>query len=356
MRVLTIGSDRTVLDPASRAGKRVRTYAQCFEASHIIVFSRASQGLSEVKDGSLEVYPTNSLSRLLYVTDAVRIGKKLPKPGVISVQDPFESGLVGLMLAKYFAVPLHVQIHTDLFSPAFRRSILNKVRMHIARRVLSYASGIRVVSERTKRDVLEHFNVDAPISVLPIFVDIERFKNAQAPVELTARFSQYKTACLVVSRLEAEKNVSLAVDAFARAYIPDSCLIILGEGSERRSLERLAKERGVQSSVFFEGDTDSAPYYQLADIVLVPSKYEGYGMVIVEALAAGVPVLSTDVGVAREVGAAVVAQQDFSIALQTWSTQGPRTGVLHSYPYQTEKEYIQRYCEDVIDTARTAKA
>jgi glycosyltransferase involved in cell wall biosynthesis len=74
---------------------------------------------------------------------------------------------------------------------------------------------------------------------------------------------------------------------------------------------------------------------------LVTSAYEGYGMVIVEALSAGVPVLSTDVGIAREAGA-VIAQGNYADALISWLA-GPRVrGVLKVGSYKDEREYVTR--------------
>ena len=70
-------------------------------------------------------------------------------------------------------------------------------------------------------------------------------------------------------------------------------------------------------------------------------------MVIVEALAAGKPVLSTDVGIARDAGAIVAPTEGFADALAKWFTNGPRTGTLRSYPYQDLTAYVKAYCGDI---------
>ena len=108
----------------------------------------------------------------------------------------------------------------------------------------------------------------------------------------------------------------------------------------------------VESRVFFEGARDAALYYALADLILVPSKYEGYGLVIVEALAAGKPALSTDVGIAREAGAIVTSEQNFATDLTRWFESGPRAGGLKNYPYKNFEEYVRAYCGDVLAAAR----
>ena len=184
--------------------------------------------------------------------------------------------------------------------------------------------------------------------MLPIFVDIERFRTIRADPALDARFAKFPTKLLVVSRLEREKNVALAMRSFAYAAPLNACLIIVGDGGERTALEKLARDEGLTGRAFFEGERDAAPYYLFVDLVLVPSRYEGYGLVIVEALAAGKPVLSTDVGIAREAGAIVTTSEKFAERLAQWFKNGSRTAELKNYPYKGFDEYVRAYCEDVL--------
>ncbi len=346
MKVLTIGSDRSLFVPQSESAKRQIAYSTHFENLDIIVFSlRSQQCVPRTLATGLHVYPTNSRSRLWYGFDAIRIARRLPKPEVISAQDPFEAGLVALCIARMLRVPLHVQVHTDLYAPAFREhSLLNRIRLHIARFVLPRATRIRVVSPRIKHSLLATGYRLPAISILPIFVDTERFRSAK-PGELTHRFRAFKTKILVVARLESEKNVALAINSFKHAAPKDACLIIVGEGSERARLEHLKTER-----IFFESAQDPAPYYALADLVLVTSTYEGYGLTIIEALAAGKPVLSTDVGIASEAGALIA--RDLASGVRTWFQSGPHKGILRNYPYESFESYVKDYCDDIAATKK----
>jgi glycosyltransferase involved in cell wall biosynthesis len=95
--------------------------------------------------------------------------------------------------------------------------------------------------------------------------------------------------------------------------------------------------------VFFEGWQDPAAYYQLASLVLVPSVYEGYGMVVAEAHAADVPVLATDVGIARESGAMISSPEKFAEALAQWFAGTLQEGEVVQYPYTTKAEYMAAY-------------
>ncbi len=349
MRVLQIGADRSkrgILFPGSPAWKRQEAYAKEFGNLDIIGFSLKEDGATEQSAGPLAIHPTNSSSKLLWGLDALRMARQLPRPDVVSVQDPFETGLAALLIARRWGVPLHIQVHTDFLSPEYARlSLLNRLRVCIAGFVLRRAARVRVVSERIKNSIERRYRITAPISVLPIFVDIAKFQNAQPLTDFSDDHitnSAYKI--LVVSRDAPEKNIRLAVEAFRKAAPQNACLILIGDID--------AGYISTRDRIYGMGRADPERYYKSADLVLVPSKYEGYGLVIVEALAAGKPVISTDVGIAREAGAIVTTPEKFADTLAEWFRSGPREGHLRGYPYKSLDEYVRAYCRDIIACAR----
>ena len=121
----------------------------------------------------------------------------------------------------------------------------------------------------------------------------------------------------MVSRLEPEKQINLAIKALADLMIKSGNigLVIVGAGSEERNLVSLVSELKLSNYVKFEGWQENiATYYKTADLFLVTSRYEGYGLTIIEAKACGLPIVSTNVGVAREAGAIIVEEQPGVIA------------------------------------------
>ena len=348
MNVLQIGSDVSIFQSHSPAHARIGAYGRMFGDLHMIVFSLKKQRLPRTRIGlETNVYPTASVSRFLYIIDAIRIARIIPDIDVVSVQDPFEIGIAGWLIARMRKIPLHVQVHTDFLSDGYgQHSLRNKIRVKIASFILPRAARVRVVSEKIRSGIEERYHLPIPVMILPIFTDVARFRDREADPALAHRFRHFSKKLLIVSRLESEKNVSAAIDAFTAAP-QDACLIILGEGSERMRLEKRAHKNGLSSRVFFEMG-DPAAYYKLADLLLVPSFYEGYGLVIIEALAAGKPVLSTDVGIAREAGAIVTTEDKFADALADWFENGPRTGELRNYPYANFEEYVRAYCDDIM--------
>ncbi|KKU85155.1 MAG: Glycosyltransferase, partial [Parcubacteria group bacterium GW2011_GWA2_47_9] len=118
------------------------------------------------------------------------------------------------------------------------------------------------------------------------------------------KFPEFDKTILMVSRLTSEKNVGLAIDAMAEVLKkhPKAGLIIVGDGPEREALELKTKSYKLQANVKFKGwQNDTAPYYKGADIFLLTSWYEGWGMSAVEAMRYGAAVVMDDVGLAGEV-------------------------------------------------------
>lgn len=356
-RVVVVGTETAVFQEGSPVRERILAYTKCLASTDIIVMCGKKFEKEQVRE-HVALYPTNSRTRFMRIFNAIRIGKKLPRADVVTAQDPFETGLAGFFIARALGARLHVQIHTDFLSPHFARlSLVNRCRALLARFVLSRADRVRVVSERIAQSLkTKNYTLKTNPTALPIFVDISAIRAATPSPDLVNRFSKFKTRLLVVSRLEPEKNVTLAVSAFAKSAPKDACLIIVGDGREQTALKRQAQNLGVMGRVFFEGKQDPAAYYALADLVLVTSRYEGYGLVIVEALAAKKPVLSTDVGIARQQGAIVASSEKFADALREWFASGPREARLTSYPYPDFEAYVHAYCADIEAAASTKVA
>jgi glycosyltransferase involved in cell wall biosynthesis len=365
-----ISTDRGMFDPASAVSKRTLAYSESEKVSGIdvIIFSLRKQKF-QMRELSphLRLYPTNSRSRWFYVRDALKLARLLFARGeefdLVTTQDPFETGLVGARVAREFAKPLQVQVHTDFLSPYFKRvSLLNRLRVRIATGVLPRASSIRVVSQKIKSSIEREYRPTVPIDVLPVFVDATRFAHLEKDHNyLEEKYPKANIFALIVSRLEKEKNVALAIDIFAQVSnkYPTTALIVVGEGSLRKELERKVIGLGLQERVYFEGwATDPSRYFQSADIFLNTSYYEGFGMTLLEAKLAGLCTVTTDVGITGELageGFAVTAVGDrvaFKSALDNFLSQPDLRLTTHiNAPTQiegllsTQEAYVASYVE-----------
>ncbi len=100
---------------------------------------------------------------------------------------------------------------------------------------------------------------------------------------------------LTVGSLKDQKNHSLLLRAFARTPGTRSRLMLLGQGENEGILRAVASDLGISDRIIFAGfHRDPSPFYATADLFVLSSDYEGFGNVIVEALACGCPVVSTD--------------------------------------------------------------
>jgi len=311
-----ISRDAGILEEGSDVQKRMAEYGALADELHIVVFNQALNVKSQTVKISSNVwaYPTNSRNKWFYIRDAYVVAKQIIAPRspllatswIVTTQDPFETGIVGLLVARKYRLPLQLQIHTDLFSPYFKNeSVINRVRVCIAKFLIPRAPCIRVVSERIKRSLISHFKLHASrIVVLPIFVDVQKIKDAPVKTDLHKKYPQFDFVALMASRFTREKNIPMAISAMVEVVKrhPKAGLIIVGSGPEESRLKLLATHCSLLSHVVFEPWTDDlASYYKTADVFVLTSHYEGYGRTVLEAEAGGCPVIMTDVGIAGEI-------------------------------------------------------
>lgn len=308
VKILSIGSDKNLFKENSAVRLRIIEYGSFVEELHIVVFSKKNFSNTQIAK-NIFLYPTNSSSKWFYPFDAVKIGKKIineKERWLITVQDPFEAGLAGFLIKRKSGVPLHLQIHCDFLSPYFaQESLLNKIRVWLAKFLLSKTDKIRVVSERIMKSLISQFS-NFPISrvsILPIFVDVKKIQEDSIKINLHEKYSQFNFIILIASRLVRVKNICLAIEAMSEVIksYPKTGLIIVGDGKEEESLRSKVKNLKLLNNIIFESwNNDLSSYYKTADLFLLISNHEGYGMATIEAMAAGCPLIMTDVGCAGE--------------------------------------------------------
>jgi len=321
MKLLMISTDRKIFEEGSAVRLRMAEYARNFDEMHIIVFSPSSYREIFISSNCW-AYPTRSRSKWLYPLDAIRLGRFIiSRRGIteITCQDPFLTAMAGISLKNQFNIPLEIQVHTDIGSPYFTKSFGNRLRKSLALSYLWRADLIRVVSKKIKEYLIGTLGIpEVAVEVRPISVDTVKIKDSPIlpAADLRITNPQFSDIVLMASRLEREKNIQLAIKAWPAVLekIPTAGLLIVGSGSEGTALSNLVEKLGLSKSIVFEKWADQATlmsYYKTASLFLNTSWYEGYGMTLVEAKSAGCLVVSTDVGVAREIGA-VITSFDFA--------------------------------------------
>ena len=306
MEIVTLSIGRNILKSGSRDRLRMALYARHMDAFHIVVLTRRTHGYSEVvHEGNLHLYPTNSRSRLMMLIDAFRSTVGILRNGnthvrTLTAQDPLELGVLSYLTSKYTKTPYTVQVHGDYYSDAWTEgSITRRLRRRVIPFVLRHAQKVRVVSERIRASLIRIGVPDTKIHVLPIRPELDVFRTAGEHKQLPEAFT-----VLTASRLAPEKNIPLLIHAFALLHkkYPEVRLRIAGEGEEQSRIETCIKRLRLEDAVTLIPWTHSIAYEMAnAHVFALASLHEAYSLVLIEALATGTPVVTTDVGCVGEV-------------------------------------------------------
>ena len=200
--------------------------------------------------------------------------------------------IVGGFAARRAKLPYLFTVHNLL-------PRLNVVQSVILLELARKAARVIAVSEAVANTLQAVGLSYQKIAVVPNGVDLSRFEHPESsgPFRAANGFSADDRILLAVGRLAPEKGFDVLIEAFAsfQARVPNVCLVIAGDGPDGPHLKAQAEALGER--VRFVGYTaDTVPLYRAADIIVAPSRQEGQGIVPLEAMAAGRPVVASRVG------------------------------------------------------------
>ena len=299
MKILNLSLDKSILDKNSKTSTRVVEYGNLADRYIIVV---PDKDYKEIRlSEKVFVYGSGGNNKIFQLINVYRTAKKLLKSekfDVITVQDQYYLALVGRILAKKFKIGLELQIH------GFEK--YSGLRKIIADFAIPRASAIRCVSQRLKRQLVRDFVVkEEKITVAPICSNLK----SQISNLKSKKFKNDKFVFLTVGRLVAVKNISLQIRAMAKLVESEKSKVeskkielwIVGDGPEKSNLKSKISKLKLENNVKLLGwQNDTDKFYSQADVFLLTSDYEGWGMVAVEAANYGLPIIMTDVGCAGE--------------------------------------------------------
>jgi glycosyltransferase involved in cell wall biosynthesis len=245
---------------------------------------------------------------------------------VVHVQTPFVAHYAGIELARRLGVPVVESYHTYFehylhhYVPALPRALLQ----YVARRfTVSQCHQVNAVISPSGQmaEALRAYGVSTAIEVLPTGLPPGRFAPGNgARFRLRHGIASQRPIALFVGRVAHEKNIDFLIRMLPqlRSLVPDILLVIAGEGPALGHCRQLVEQLGLAASVHFVGymdrDTELLDCYRAADTFVFASRTETQGLVLLEAMAQGTPVVSTavmgTVDVLSGAGGAVVVPED----------------------------------------------
>ncbi len=272
MQVVMVSYDRDLLDQTSATYARVSSIAGSGVTTKFVVMQGRIFG---------------------NILKGIRLAKRFPGRTIVTAQDPFAAGLVGFLISRWTNSPLEIQEHGDFYSGAWaRESLKNRMLSWFGYHILRRAERVRAVSERVKDDLIRRQIFAGKIDVIPVSqilpnypISFDRKKLDNFRIVVPCRFVKQKglDTLLKAARILKDRNVAFSIQ-------------IVGAGPLENQLKQQIDRDSLRDIVFLRPWQDPSTLWKDADMFVLASNYEGWGRTIVEAMAAGIPIVTTDVG------------------------------------------------------------
>jgi glycosyltransferase involved in cell wall biosynthesis len=225
-------------------------------------------------------------------------------PDVIHSQHPLWMGDLAITIAHELRVPLVFTFHTryDEYAQSYvpiAAELASKVAEEVVKRYMRQCTHIVAPTPMIRDLILREYQVDKPVSVVPSPVDLTRYENKDSR-RIRQEFGLDKYEVLLyIGRLAKEKGLELLINAFAMVIAdrPQARLMLVGDGPYRRALEGQVQRFGLSRQVIFTGvipHEEIPDYAAAADLFVFTSLTDTQGLVLVEAMAAGLPVIAVE--------------------------------------------------------------
>jgi N-acetyl-alpha-D-glucosaminyl L-malate synthase BshA len=198
---------------------------------------------------------------------------------------------------------IHVPIVTTLHGTDITLVGKNQAYEPVVSFSIDQSEGVTAVSEFLKKATYDNFNVNKEIRVITNFVDLDRFRRQDKDHFRKLITSGGQKVLIHTSNFRKVKRIGDVIKTFAhvRQHIP-ARLLMVGDGPERNRAEEMCRELRLCDDIYFLGSQNAVEeIYAIGDLFLLPSENESFGLSALEAMACGVPVISSNSGGLPEV-------------------------------------------------------
>lgn len=232
---------------------------------------------------------------------------------LVHIQTPFIAHHIGVRLARALGIPCIETYHTFFeeylfhYVPFVPKKWMRALARYFTRRQCNAVDSV-IVPSTAMRDVLQRYGVTRPVQIIPTGMELQKFTGCNGPAFRQKYHIDAGRPTLVhIGRVAHEKNIGFLLHMLAelRKHQPDILLIIAGEGPALKTLQRQSAQLGLKSNVLFVGYLSRKDRlldcYCAGDVFVFASRTETQGLVLLEAMALGVPVVSTSVMGTRDI-------------------------------------------------------
>jgi glycosyltransferase involved in cell wall biosynthesis len=226
---------------------------------------------------------------------------------IIHIQTPFVAHSLGLRLSRELGVACIETYHTFFeeylynYVPLLPKNWLRALARKVSVRQCNSIDHV-IVPSTAMHEVLRDYGVKSNITILPTGIESEAFRQGDGDrFRHKYNIAADRPVLVNVSRIAHEKNIDFLIRMLTHVWqeVPDILMIIAGDGPAKRHLQRLTRNLGLEDNIMFIGyldrNSELKDCYCSADIFVFSSRTETQGLVLLEAMALGVPVISTAV-------------------------------------------------------------
>lgn len=266
----------------------------------VIAFPRITPDFTEALPASLDYRTGSGGPAIHYILTLIKAARTEERPELL-ICSHLNLWPIANVMASILRIPTVLVLYgVEAWSkPGFLRAAN-----------LGRASRILSISQITKDRFLTWAPVESSkVELHPNGIDLSKYGPGEKPKYLLDRYGLVgKKVLLTLGRLDAReraKGFDQVIDAMPGLLEtePDLSYLIVGDGSDLERLRQKAQGKGIGSAVIFAGripEDEKADHYRLADLYVMPSRWEGFGFVFLEAMACGIPVVASAIDGGRD--------------------------------------------------------